>query len=347
MSHETVKARLQAGATCAIVLIAALCACNLPSQLAAENATPSPTVTLTAGPGTVYPTWTMPAPASQAAPDVSGTPTATVFTLPPTPGVTPTELSSPNATHIASTPGTGDAFIESFTASPTTIDPGGSVTLSWKAAGDTFTLFKLDAKGRLDQGTPVAAQGSTTVSVDPSLRNNAQFMLSATANGTTTTALVKVSIRCTDAWFFSNAPTTCPSGPAATSSGAFEHFQHGLMLFSDSKQTIYVLYDKQSPRWGTYANQWQSGMAEYDPSIIPPSGLYQPVRGFGLVWRTEGSGDNSPRSRLGWAIETESSFTISVQCDSLSNSNCYLSGPGSGVLWLKAEFSGWQEWSGP
>lgn len=347
MSQPALTNRLRAWAACAVALIAVLCACNLPSEVAAEDATPSPTVTLTAGPGTVYPTWTMPAPASQPAPVDAGTPTATVFTLPPTPGVTPTELSSPNATHIAGSPSAGDAFIESFTASPAEIDPGGSVTLTWKAQGDSFALFRLSADGRLDQGTTVAAQGSTTLSVDPSLRNNAQFMLSATARGTTVTALAKVSIRCPDPWFFANPPNACPSGPASVSSGASERFEQGRMLYVDSSQTIYVLYERKSPSWSSYANQWHDGMSEFDPAIIAPSGLYQPVRGFGLLWRTQDAGKPaSPRTRLGWATEPEASFTISFQCDALHDSNCWVSLPDGSVIWLKPNSSGWRPWTG-
>jgi hypothetical protein len=51
---------------------------------------------------------------------------------------------------------------------------------------------------------------------------------------------------------------------------------------------IYVLYkDNQVPLWQRYMDTWQEGMAERDPSIIGPDGLWQqPRRGFGHLWRT-------------------------------------------------------------
>lgn len=324
-------------------LILAICACNVPGKLE-ETATASPTVTQTAGAGTTYPSST---PGASATPAQPGTPTPTVFVLPPTPGRTPTSANIPP--RLTATPAADAAHIDSFSASPADVDPGGQVTLSWKAKGDAVTLFALDAKGTLNQGTAVQAEGSATVSVDPSLRNFAQFMLSATGGGQTVTSLVKVAIHCPDTWFFGNPPATCPSGPATSSDGASEHFERGWMLWVGATETIYVLYDDGSPRWSSFVNQWQPGQPEDDPGIVPPAGMVQPVRGFGMLWRTEAAGQpNSPRVRLGWATETESSFGITAQCDSGPGvSNCYLKDPLGETIWLKPDGSGWQIWTGP
>jgi hypothetical protein len=46
---------------------------------------------------------------------------------------------------------------------------------------------------------------------------------------------------------------------------------------------------------------------ESDPSIVPPEGYYQPVRGFGKLWREE------LRSALGWALAPERSYTAQYQ----------------------------------
>jgi hypothetical protein len=97
------------------------------------------------------------------------------------------------------------------------------------------------------------------------------------------------------------------------------------------------------------ANGWFAGQPETDPSLTPPAGLFQPVRGFGVAWRA----NNAPpgltvRDRLGWATEAEASLTGSFQCDSAPKYNhCYLSGPGGAVYHLLPEFSGWQVWHGP
>jgi hypothetical protein len=89
-------------------------------------------------------------------------------------------------------------------------------------------------------------------------------------------------------------------------------------------------------------------MPEDDPSLVPPEGLYQPVRGFGVAWRDEQATPGfRVRDRLGWAIDQE--FGVSgaaFQCDSAPKYvTCYLSGPGGAVYVLKPERSGWFIWA--
>jgi hypothetical protein len=70
---------------------------------------------------------------------------------------------------------------------------------------------------------------------------------------------------------------------------------------------IYILFGAGSnPAWSAQANGWFAGQPETDPSLMPPAGLFQPVRGFGVAWRA----NNAPpgltvRDRLGWATEAE------------------------------------------
>ena len=64
-------------------------------------------------------------------------------------------------------------------------------------------------------------------------------------------------------------------------------------------------------------------MPEYDPDIIPPSGYYQPVRSFGMVWREH----PEIREQLGWAIDEEVTIDGMVQCDTRSKyRKCYMTG---------------------
>jgi hypothetical protein len=337
------------------ILVLVSISCNLPLSQTATQATPSPTVTLTPGSGTSIPIASTPDTATPVSSPGLEQPTSTSFSLPPTPGRTPTEPYSTIPPHITSTPSTAQPGegpqIEYFTASPTEIDPGGSITLSWKASGDSITLYPISPSGQLGSpGTTVQPEGSTTVTTDSSLRNSVSYMLFATTGSKTVSATVQVAIHCPDTWFFDNPPAICPSGPVTISEGASEHFEHGWMLWVAGNDMIYVLYDDQaSPRWASYTNHWESGMPESDPAILPPAGFYQPLRGFGLLWRTEEAGQSySPRARLGWATEPESSFTTAFQCDSAPKyGSCYLKSPSGETIWLKPERSGWQIWTGP
>jgi len=86
---------------------------------------------------------------------------------------------------------------------------------------------------------------------------------------------------------------------------AYQPFEHGSMLWVSrttnvAEKLIYVFFDD-----GTF-QQFNDTWTEGEPvsgGLTPPSGLYEPVRGFGKVWR-EGTGARV-RERLGWATAPE------------------------------------------
>ncbi len=86
---------------------------------------------------------------------------------------------------------------------------------------------------------------------------------------------------------------------------AYQPFEHGAMLWVNrttytQERLIYVFFDD-----GTF-QQFDDTWREGDPlsdGLTPPPGLYEPVRGFGKVWR-EGTGARV-RERLGWATAVE------------------------------------------
>jgi hypothetical protein len=294
-----------------------------------------------------------PIPFDTATPTPSATPS-------PSPTVPPTE--TPAATNPADTPvpsatATPPAgatavpiSIVSFSISPPVIDPGQSVTLTWEATGAEATIYRLDALGRLSEFFSVPITGSLTLSTPAGQRNRVDFMLFASAGGSSASATVSAVIRCPDTWFFANPPALCPGSPPNTGAMASEHFEHGLMIWSAYQDRITTLYaDGASPRWDAQANAWFPGQPEDDPSLVPPVGLFQPVRGFGLLWRAgPASSGQAVRDRLGWATEPEQSHTGSVQCDSAARYNrCYLTGPGNAIYVLDPEHSDWRVWSGP
>jgi len=99
----------------------------------------------------------------------------------------------------------------------------------------------------------------------------------------------------------------CPTAVEVSVWTAEESFQGGYMYWRDDTDTIYVIYNNGT--WQSFSDTWTSGDAEWDSSIVPPYGLFQPKRGFGKVWR-----DNSAvRSTLGWAVNEERGFQGSAQ----------------------------------
>jgi hypothetical protein len=247
--------------------------------------------------------------------------------------------------------------IASFAVSPPRVDPGDQVTLRWEVAGNAqdVSITVLDESGLLtNEGyRDLAASGSVTVTVPPERRNHMSFLLYASdAHGVWLSESAAVEITCPDVWFFPDPPDDCP-WPAHPTKMAVQRFEHGLMIWTEWEDRIRVFFDDSTAvslrSWAMYDNAWFEGMPESDPSIVPPPGLYQPVRGFGQLWR-EGSHRATPiRELLGWAVEPE--FGIehgAVQCDTLPKySTCYIGDPAGTVYVEQPEMSGWYVWAGP
>jgi hypothetical protein len=91
----------------------------------------------------------------------------------------------------------------------------------------------------------------------------------------------------------------CPRAEAIEVDAARQPFEHGWLLWRRDVNLIYGLEPDQS--WFFTGDTWRDGDPSDDPAIIPPNGLYQPVRGFGKVWREE----SGVRESLGWATAEE------------------------------------------
>ena len=96
----------------------------------------------------------------------------------------------------------------------------------------------------------------------------------------------------------------CALNEAHAQAAASQGFERGFLLWREDPDYVYVMHD--DGRLGlypmsVYPESVRRNPPGADPSIVPPSGLLQPVRGFGLVWR-----DNPEvRDGVGWALENE------------------------------------------
>lgn len=89
---------------------------------------------------------------------------------------------------------------------------------------------------------------------------------------------------------------------------ARQPFQHGQMIWRSDEQIIYALHEDGT--WQAFADTFQEGMPESDPAITPPENLFQPIRGFGKVWREQLGGPAAP---IGWATEPEAGVNGNIQ----------------------------------
>ncbi len=101
----------------------------------------------------------------------------------------------------------------------------------------------------------------------------------------------------------------CPKSPAVKLTMVMEPFQNGFMFWRDTKD-IYILSTAAFRTGGTsdtfwrVTDTWNSSLLDSDPSLTPPAGLLQPVRGFGYAWRNNANFRNA----LGWALTAEQQY---------------------------------------
>lgn len=103
----------------------------------------------------------------------------------------------------------------------------------------------------------------------------------------------------------------CPSGNPPNTlqvQGAYQVFERGIMMWLDgSPSRIYALYSD-----GTYQQFGDTFDENVDPESggeVPPTGLREPMRGFGKIWRTFAI----TKANLGWAISDEIADFTTVQ----------------------------------
>ncbi len=250
--------------------------------------------------------------------------TSTAVSVPDTPSPVPT--SSPTPSPMPTSPSSTKLLPEilNFTARPSEVLPGESVVLSWASRGGTQAQIGGRLPGNLvAEGQSVPHSGKFTAHIKPEERLWHEFeLVVSNETGATARQSLKVQIACPYTYFFSPPPegnAQCPYKPAGFVAAAEQVFEHGRMIWLEGVPAssaragqplgaqIFVFYD--NGQYRQYADTWTSDQPSQDPGLVPPDGLYQPLRGFGKVWRE----DESLRTELGWATAPEQAFDGAYQ----------------------------------
>ncbi len=268
-------------------------------------------------PALIYPGQVLCIPAGGGAPATLVPPT----TAPPAASVTATAPPPPTT----ATGSAGAATILSFAAYPPSTSPGATITLAWTTSGGATALLVepiccANNGGNLSREVPV--NGSAKVSTSSAVeRDTLVYSLFLTgADGSSASQSVQVPLTCPDTYFF-NAPAgllPCPAGPPVSTAASEQVFEHGRMIWLGGTNTILVLFGDGLPPNGpglppsgyaSFPDTWTQAEPESDPALTPPAGLFQPVRGFGKVWRGELVPGQTVRDALGWALAPEQPYT--------------------------------------
>ncbi|MBK9123404.1 MAG: hypothetical protein IPM16_09840 [Chloroflexi bacterium] len=99
----------------------------------------------------------------------------------------------------------------------------------------------------------------------------------------------------------------CSVGGPLSYPAAVQRFERGMMIYvGESPAAVYVLYN--TGNFSHYNDTWVDGVDPVSGGEIPPPGLFEPIRGFGKVWRSF----PDVRNGLGWAIENEAGTSATV-----------------------------------
>jgi hypothetical protein len=152
-------------------------------------------------------------------------------------------------------------------------------------------------------------------------------------------------------WFFENQASECATIVLNTWI-VLQHFEHGLMVWTQEGGYTYVLLDDGSLFKPYYlvSDPDSQELPGPDASIVPPTGLYQPELGFAKFWRGLVPGSEWVRERLGWALAPEVGYSALWQCNDATGSTarCYFNGPRDEIISLTqggAQY--WNYWQGP
>ncbi|MEM8858747.1 MAG: LysM peptidoglycan-binding domain-containing protein [Chloroflexota bacterium] len=205
--------------------------------------------------------------------------------------------------------------IDFFRVNPSPAYRNEEVTISWQLTGDgSFELMYTtlyDEEVILRSGDE---QGEYTTRITlPDVPGPIQFTLSVRSdNGRQENRIIQLLTQCPYSYLIGDATNqlgTCPRSNPVVANGAYQPFVGGFMIWHkghDGKYTIGVFAD--DGRVIDLSREYYDG-GEITWGEAPPTGLYQPIRGFGHVWVNS----NVVRDELSWAVANEQPYTVSVQ----------------------------------
>jgi hypothetical protein len=202
--------------------------------------------------------------------------------------------------------------IKMFTADIEDIPSGKRLTFYWETTGASEARIWSGTRLRFPDAWDVPLNGTLTVELTGgTTRSNPSMTLVASDElGNSVDQSVTVLWECTYQDAFRPDSGICHAKPTFTV-GAEQLFESGRMMWlqelhlseaSSMQNVIFVLYG--AGDWEQFDDTWTSDQPESDPTLIPPEGLHQPVRGFGKLWR----GNDGVRQRLGWGLAPEAAF---------------------------------------
>jgi hypothetical protein len=113
--------------------------------------------------------------------------------------------------------------------------------------------------------------------------------------------------------FFEDPPQGCGGAPPIYSHAAAQRFERGLMIWIEEVDMFFVLLDDHNSRYFSGPLELLPGASVDNRVGGAPPGFYEPISGFGLLWRGEVKRSRDLREWLGWAVQPEFGFDTVYQ----------------------------------
>jgi hypothetical protein len=195
----------------------------------------------------------------------------------------------------------------SFSADVSDVSAGKQLTFQWETLGATRAEIWSGTHRRRPKKWDLSPSGTLTVELSETFYANPSMTLIAyNDEGEQVRRSIQINWPCRHEYFFNPEPEACPLHEAVFSAATGQSYERGRMIWLEriygDENVILVLYDDGQVE--RFDDTWKLGEPESDPAFAPPEGFYQPVRGFGKLWRE----NTAVREQLGWALASEEGF---------------------------------------
>jgi len=246
----------------------------------------------------------------------------------PAPSSTPTDVARPR--------------VVSFNVAPTTaLTLGQKIVVKWEAVGSRAEMCPIGDLGPI-RCEEVPLTGDMTIETNDLGERATSLGLRVILGQSFVWSSAALQWQCFHAWFFDNPPSACPDAAPIHSQAAAQGFEHGFIIWVEASDTFYVFHAEERQTFEQLPGPLRlkpGASVDNRAGETPPPQAFEPVSGFGLLWRGEVDGLEGVRQRLGWATAPEMSFNTTYQCATAGRGawTCYLLGPSGSVLFLRPD----------
>jgi hypothetical protein len=200
--------------------------------------------------------------------------------------------------------------VSSLVADPGIVSAGSTISLAWQAQGPVVRvrLGWFYQNQFIEEARDLPAMGALALQVPADGRESITYVVRVSDGAHEVAAQTTVQVRCPESWFFSPAPSGCPSPPLLTTFRE-QVFERGTIVYIPALGVNYVML-AQHPAI-QIRDGFVPGMPLKDAALEGkiPAGLSQPSGAINTAWRS----NEDTMAALGYTVAPEKSYLGMLQ----------------------------------